>query len=209
MEQSTLKYLRVLVPGLIFLLGIYPIYNKYFSKIYEIKTIDFSYLTLVSVIIGSIYYQSDIQNTIGFINRSIIRRNIRIKLFKIANITLNASQKEKVEKEGKFMHIFYYFIDRDESLKQKRAIVYFNGIFLTSTIDSLLITFIFCLLYKYKFTDIERSSDFAFLFFSVSWLSLVLHILSIRKHVKLSNDQLGFIETHYKSEVTQKLNGIL
>lgn len=209
MEQGTLKYLRILIPGLIFLLGFYPIYNMYFSDIYKITSIDFSYLTLLSVITGAIYYQLNLQHIITSPSHVLITKNIRKKLISISAISLTDSQKKKVKKERKYMHVFYNLIDTDESLKRKTANVYFNGIFWTSTADSFLINIVFYFLYKYKFTELPKSIEYSKIFLILSIASIVLHIISVIKHINLSNDQLGYIRTHYQADVNLKLNAIL
>lgn len=209
MEQGTLKYLRILVPGLIFLLGFYPIYNKYFSNLYQVTTIDFSYLTLLSLITGSIYYQLNIQHIITRPSHSFITKNIRNQLIEISGLQLSKAQKKRIKKEKKYMHVLYNLLDNDESLKRKTANVYFNGIFWTSTADSFLINISFYLLYKNKFTGIEKSAEYSRLFFILAILSIILHILSVIKHINLSNDQLEYIKTHKSQDVNTKINGIL
>lgn len=209
MEQGTLKYLRVLIPGLIFLLGFYPIYDKYYSDLYKITSIDFSYLTLLSIIAGAIYYQLNLQHIITRPSHIFITKNIRTNLISISGLTLTPAQKKKVKEERKYMHVFYHLLDKDESLKRKTANVYFNGIFWTSTADSFLINIVFYFLYKYRLSDIPKSTEYSKMFLILAIASIVLHIISVIKHINLSNDQLGYIRTHYQSDVNTKLNAIL
>lgn len=209
MEQGTLKYLRVLIPGLIFLLGFYPIYDKYFSDLYKVTSLDFSYLILLSVIVGSIYYQINLQHLVTRPSHSFITKNIRKGLISISGLSLTGLQKKKIKKERKYMHVFYNLLDKDESLKRKTANVYFNGIFWTSTADSFLINTVFYILYKYKFTDMPKSTEYSTIFLTLAISSIILHLISVIKHINLCNDQLGYIATHYKSEVNTKLNAIL
>lgn len=209
MGQGTLKYLRILVPGLIFLLGFYPIYNKYFSDLYQVTTIDFSYLTLLSVIAGSIYYQLNFQHIVTRPSHFFITKNIRNKLIEISALQVSDAQRKKIKKERKYMHVFYNLLDSDESLKRKTANVYFNGIFWTSTADSFLINIVFYFLYKYKFNDIEKSAEYSKMFLVLAILSIILHVISVIKHIHLSNDQLSYIQTHKSADVNTKINAIL
>ena len=209
MEQGTLKYLRLLIPGLIFLLGFYPIYDRYFSGLYEVKSIDFSYLTFFSVIIGSIYYQLNLQRLITRPSHYFITKNICKRLIMISGLSLTEIQKKKVKKERKYMHVFYNLLDKDESLKRKTANVYFNGIFWTSTADSFLINGAFFLLYKYMFVDFQLSYEYSQIFLVLAISSIILHVISVIKHINLSNDQLQYLETHYQSDVNTKMNAIL
>lgn len=209
MDQVTLKYLRILVPGLIFLLGFYPIYNKYFTDLYKITTIDFSYLTLLSVIAGSIYYQLNLQHIVTRPSHFFITNNILNRLITISGLHLSLIQLGKIKKDRNYMHVFYNLLDNDESLKRKSANVYFNGIFWTSTADSFLINIVFYFLYKYKYTEIKNYEEYSNMFLILAILSIILHIISVVKHIYLSNDQLSYINTHFQQDVKTKLNGIL
>jgi hypothetical protein len=209
MEQGTLKYLRLLIPGLIFLIGFYPIYIRYFSDIFEVKSIDFSYLTLLSVIIGGIYYQLNIQRVITCPSHFFITKNICNRLITISGLNLTESQKKKVKNERKYMHVFYNLLDKDESLKRKTANVYFNGIFWTSTADSFLINLVFFILYKYKYADFRLSSEYSNIFLILAISSIILHVISVFKHIYLSNDQLEYLATNHQTDVNSKMNAIL
>ncbi|MGV3586301.1 MAG: hypothetical protein ACO1OF_04805 [Adhaeribacter sp.] len=209
MEQSTLKYLRLLIPGLIFILGIYPIYNIYFSDLFGVKSIDFGYVTILALIVGGIYYQLNIQRIITKPSHYFITRNIRHSLINISGLTLSDFQKNKIRKEKKYMNIFYNLLDNDESLKRKAANVYFNGIFWTSTADSFLINFLFYFTYKYEAIDVPGGSKLSKLFLVLAFFSVILHIISVIKHINLSNEQFKYIKTHKTTEVNTKMNGIL
>jgi hypothetical protein len=209
MEQSTLKYLRIVVPGLIILVGIYPIYDFYFPNTFRIDTIEFSYLISLSIVAGSIYYQLNFQRILTYPSHYLIRRNILQKLVKISTLQLSENKTEKLWKKDRFMHVFYKLIDNDESLKRKGANVYFNGIFWTSTADSFLINLCFYIVYKLFYFDLPKSAELTTLLGLLCLLSLALHIISVIKHIKLSNDQLDYIKTHNSLDVKNKLNEIL
>lgn len=209
MEQSTLKYLRIIIPGLIFLFGIYPIYAHYFADLFGLKTLDFGYVTILAIIIGGIYYQLNIQRIITKPSHFFITKNIRKHLIKISGLNLNANELKKIRKEKKYMNVFYKILDNDESLKKKMANVYFNGIFWTSTADSFLINLLFHFLYKYDATDVNGRENLSTLFIILAIFSLVLHVISVFKHINLANDQFHYIETHKQSEINIEINQIV
>lgn len=209
MEQSTLKYLRIVVPGLIFLIDFFPIYQQYFSGVYKVTTIDFSYLILLSLVSGSIYYQMNIQHLITRPSHYIITNNIKKHLIKISGLTLTKAQQIKISKKRKYMHVFYNLIDKDESLKRKTANVYFNGVFWTSTADSSIINFVFYFLYRCPFSNIPKAADYAKMCLILAGSSLLLHIISVIKHIVLSNEQLDYMSIHNREEVKKQINGIL
>lgn len=209
MEQTTLKYLRIFVPGIIFFLGFYPIFLHYFGGIYEIKSLDFSYLTIICILIGSIYYQTDIQRFITYFTLSSITTNILTKLLQTYKKALTEPQKAFIKNDDKFLHLFYKLIDNDESLKKKQNNVYFNGIFWTSTADLIIFSAFFCILYKFVFFEVPRAKILSNIFFFMTLLASLLHILAVLKHLRLSNNQLSFIDVHKKQEVTTYFDDIL
>ncbi len=209
MEQTTLKYLRVLIPGLTFYLGVFPFVKYYFGDSYHIESLDFAYVTVFSLLAGAIYYQIDLQYLIIQPSRYFIHKNILNRLIAIYGKTVGSSQKTFLEKNEKYRHVFYHLNDSDESLKRKTNNVYFNGIFWTSSADLLVLSIIFWAFYKWAFPQVTDSALFSDLFLSLAMLSLVLHLLSVRRHIKLSNDQLGFIEIYKKTEVVKDFDAIL
>lgn len=207
MEQTTLKYLRILIPGMFSYLGFYPIFNFYFGEIYDVKSVDFAIVTVISILLGAIYYQINIQYFVIEFSRHRINKNIFDKLVKIYGKDLNESQKNFIE--TKYMHVFYKIIDSEESLKRKTNNVYFNGIFWTSSADLFLFSMFFGLIYWCFFERVNDSKLISFLFFLMAVLSFTLHFLSARKHIQLSNDQLGFIDVHNREKVKEYFDNIL
>lgn len=96
MEQKTLKYLRVFIPGLIILLGLYPIYDELYSEIYKIEKFETTYVTFVAILFGGIYYQLNIRYLVTYISHSIIKENILKKLIKASGLTVTDAEKKKL-----------------------------------------------------------------------------------------------------------------
>ena len=207
MEQTTLKYLRILIPGLIFYLGFYPIFKYYFGDVYDIKSLDFSFVTVISILIGGIYYQLNFQYLITSFSLKKINNNIFDHLVRAYGKDINQYQKNELKQ--RHMTVFYRIIDNDESLKKKANNVYFNGIFWTSSADFFLFGLVFWVIYRFIFSDVDDSRLFSDLFLSLAVLSIFLHVISVRKHITLSNDQLRFIDVHKKKEVTEYFDNIL
>lgn len=207
MEQTTLKYLRVFVPGLTFYLGVFPIARFYFGDSYDIASLDFAYVTVFSLLAGAIYYQVNVQSFMIRPSRRLIGKNILDKLLGIYGKPVDSSQKDFLKE--KYMYVFYRTVDGDETLKKKANIVYFNGIFWTSSVDVLLLSLMFWVMYRWVFTQVEDAPLFSDLFLTLAALSAVLHVFSVRKHIALSNDQLGFIGIYKKAEVIKDFDDIL
>jgi hypothetical protein len=211
MEQKTLKYLRVLIPGIIILLGAYPIFLHYFGEAYDFKGLGITYITFISILLGGVYYQLNVQRLLTSVSHYFIRRNILNKLIKAYGKTVNDAQREKLMFKDNYMTVFYKIIDNDESLKRKGLNVMFNGIFWTSTADSALISFAFYFIYKYGYRSIEKVDDLLSIFLFTGCISIVLHLISVLKHIRLSNEQLNPIMTdrELSKKVEDKFDVIL
>ena len=208
MEQTTLKYLRILIPGIICLLGLYPIYQKYFTNIYEIKSLEYSYFIFLSMILGSLYYLTDIQHLVTHYSYLKINNNILNKLIEYSEKPLDDKQKDYLKKDKKYLNIFYKIIDKDETLKKKLANVYFNGIFWTSTADSFLLSLVFSIMYLVT-CGINKSIIYSKMFLLIAILSLILHVISVVRHINLSNEQLRFIKQFHQTELAKDINDVL
>ena len=127
MEQTTLKYLRVLIPGIICLLGAFPAYKHYIGPIFDVKSLDMTYITMISLIIGAIYYQLNLRQYLINPSLKIIDWYILDNIKTAYPVELTAKQIEFLKEDGRFKTILYRLIDNDESLKKKASGVYFNG----------------------------------------------------------------------------------
>lgn len=209
MEQTTLKYLRVLIPGLTFYLGLFPFVKYYFGDTYHIESLDFAYVTVFSLLAGAIYYQINLQYLAIKPSLYFIHKNILNRLIGIYSKPVCPSQRAFLKENERYMHVFYHLNDSDESLKKKTSNVYFNGIFWTSSVDLLVLSIIFWAFYRWAFPQVTDAALFSDLFLSLAILSVVLHLLSVRRHIALSNEQLSFIETYKKTEVVTDFDAIL
>lgn len=211
MDQSTLKYLRLLIPGFIFVIGIYPIYKEYITHSDLLTALDYSSLTLIAILLGSLYYITNLQEIAVMLSLSFIRNNIKKRLISMYHPPLTKVQESKISKNRRYMHVFYNLIDNDESLKKKGANVYFNGLFLTSTADICLILFFFFSIYKFLPKISLEEYKYINTFIIIACLSVVLHICTVWKHIMLSDEQLDYIESHksLKDSVKLKFDEIL
>lgn len=212
MEQKTLKYLRVLIPGLVFLLGFYPLYDFHFKSLYDAKSLDVTYVTYLSLLFGGIYYQLNIRHIVTQFSLSKINDNIFEKLSAIYPSSLSKDEAEFLKEKKRFKDIFYEIVDNNKSLEKRANNVYFNGIFWSSTADSLIMSFVFAIIYVIywcRCVDFQNSKTFVVLFLITFAVSLVIHLLSIKKHMTLSDEQVNFIETLKAKEVLEGFNKAL
>lgn len=212
MERKTLKFLRLLIPGLILIFEFLPMLNelKLSFKIGE-GWFTYSLLIIPALVLGAIYHISDVRYTVTNISHRKIDLNITSSLLRIYNKTL--TQDELIYLNMKRLkHIFYNIIDNDASLSAKSQLVYFNGILWTSTADLLILSIFSSVVYfvlGYWVLGSEFIWHTGLIFTGLAAFSFWLHMVSITKHYKLSNDQIEYIETHFKADITNKIDNSL
>lgn len=208
MEQKTLKYLRIFIPGIIILIGLYPLLTDYILNdvdFAKMNAFHFTIVTFISIIIGGIYYQLNVQRLITKPSHYFIQKNILNKLIDASETDMNEESIKALKHNNLYMTVFYKIVDGDASLKKKSENVMFNGIFWTSTADIALISIFFFLFYKYYYQLNNFDTDLiTSVCLTIFCLSLLLHIISVFKHINLSNKQLNPMISD--SELNEKVN---
>lgn len=212
MERKTLKFLRLLIPGLILIFEFLPmlIELKLNYKIGE-GWFSYSFLIIPALAIGAVYHMYDARFTVTSISHRKIDLNITSSLLKIYNKTITQEEHNFLKKK-RLKHIFYNIVDNDASLSAKSQLVYFNGIFWTSTADLFILSIFSSIVYfvlGYWVLNSEFLWHTGLIFIGLAAFSFCLHMLSIIKHYKLSNDQIEYIETHFKADLTNKIDSSL
>jgi hypothetical protein len=212
MERKTLKFLRLLIPGLILIFEFLPMLNilQINYKIGE-GWLNYSFLVIPALVIGAMYHIFEIRFTVTNVSHRKIDLNIVSSLLKIYNKSL-AQDEYNFLKDKRLKHIFYKIIDNDQSLSAKSQLVYFNGLLWTSTADlfilSIFSSIVFIVCGKWVLLN-DSIWLMGILYSGVAFLSICFHFLTIIRHYKLSNDQLEFIETHYQVELKSKIDAVL
>jgi len=214
MEQNTLKKLRLLIPGIIgVIIGTYyyfTITGKSFEKI-DFK--EYSIPLLIAIAFGTLFYLTDIRFLITNYSHKKIDLNIKNHMIHLYTKSLTDEQKQFLYKNNRLKSVFYNIIDNDESLKKKQTNVYFNGLIWTSTADLVLISFFFAFVFLVSIMIFKEVANVllmgSFILILISLISLVAHVLAFLKHIKLSNEQIEYIETHHINRVDEIIDGIL
>ncbi|MBT2162256.1 hypothetical protein [Zobellia barbeyronii] len=214
MEQKTLKQLRLLLPGIFaVIIGTYYYFiiaNKEFSEI-EFK--EFSIPFLIAIAFGALFYLTDIRFLVTNYSHKKIDLNIKNHILKLYTKPLSDKQKQFLYQKNRLKNVFYNIIDNDESLKKKQTNVFLNGLIWTSTADLLIICFLFSILFLISIFIFNKSSNLllmgGFIMILIALISLFAHILAFLKHVKLSNEQIEYIETHHINRVDEIIDGLI
>lgn len=217
MELTTLKRLRKIVPGTIFLFFCIPIYlyvtHNLFSFDDALKFTTGSLGAALAFVIGTLFSGLKIRSLRNKKSLEQINNNIKAKLIEHGLTTAQDPAKiEKIKASKQLMHIFYHFVDNDASLKEKSKLVKDNGLTWTSTADLAILGCVFCWLYFILILVLGAEPLFFIAGLLIGILGLisgaVLHPMAAKEHINLSNEQLGFIFTNYKKELQERVTAL-
>tara|TARA_R110002051_G_scaffold209043_1_gene274956 strand:+ start:66 stop:719 length:654 start_codon:yes stop_codon:yes gene_type:complete len=214
MEQKTLKQLRLLLPGIFaVIIGTYYYFIVANKEISEIEFKEYSIPFLIAVAFGALFYLTDIRYLVTNYSHKKIDLNIKNHIIKLYTKPLTDTQKQYLYQKNRLKNVFYNIIDNDESLKKKQTNIFFNGLIWTSTADLVIICFLFSIVFLISMTIFNEASDLllmgGFIMILIALISLLAHILAFLKHVKLSNEQIEYIETHHISRVDKIIDGMI
>lgn len=173
----------------------------------ELPFVKLSYISLVSILIGSVYYQLDISKIVTNFSFKLFGGNINKGLLKIYDKSLSSSEIAYLSDDKRIRNVFYNIVDSDPSLIIRSKNIYFNGIFWTSSADALIISLFFILVYS--ISGIGNAAEIRIIFTYTAGIALLLHLITVNKHVNLQVDQLDYIETNNSKEVKTKLDELL
>lgn len=217
MELSTLKKMRKVVPGTVFLFFSVPMYQFFAENLFKIdenlKFVLEGYGAVLAIIIGSLFGTLKTRSLRNDSTYKKINENIKSRLLK-EGLTEERTEdeKENVKKSTSLMHVFYHLIDNDESLKEKSKLVRDNGLIWTSTADVAILGCFFSWLYFililiFGADGILVSS--ALMIGSIGLISgAVLHPIAVKEHINLGNEQIDFILTNHKAELQRRVTGL-
>lgn len=212
MSHELLKKLRIIIPGLMICFVILTVIGgkieieKIFSQIVAVDTV---YFTLVVFFLGGAYHLLNIRGP--FIKKSLekIHNNIKTEMLKPFKDDLEISSKSDGLAKGRtLINILYNFADEDSSLQIKTKNIYFNGIFWTTTIDlipvsflGIILNFVFYTAYKSKYYLI------AFIMWIIIYAAAYILLLPrvTQKHIDLSNEQIEFMKTKYFDKLKKQI----
>jgi len=211
MNKECLKRFRIIIPGIIILILLIPLFvndldfGQFINSLNLVQGIIF--FVIVGVL-GSIYYVSDLRRFTFDKRIRKINNNIKNKLISFCEDCEFLPHNCQLKNNDILMHVFYKLIDNDPSLIQKSKSVMLNGLVLSSVADIVIITIGFIPIYLIAFFW-TRKVYFIWMdgFILVGSIIAKVFLLSkvTEKHINLSNDQLDFIRVHFKEDVKRML----
>lgn len=212
MTLNTLKNLRLVVPGLIFVGFLLPLFapalriSWFKSQLASLQSI---YYLCLGCIVGGVYYILGVRSIFVRKSRETIDSNIKHTLLELClNEPLVAQKRNHLSQGRALMNIFYGFIDGDESLKAKASNVRFNGLLWTSVADSQAMSLLFLVVYPlaYGFT---RRPQYLWLSLICLFWALICHFglmpAVTAKHIRLSNEQLDFMTQNFRERLRERI----
>jgi len=217
MSMTTLKYWRLIIPGIfvasILILSMQENFSELFRSLRSVSDFQLDDLAniVVVVVFGVLYYILNIRNLLWnpYYNR--VQDNIKNTLIRPFAQQLDSQQENYLKEGRRLMHIFYHFIDYDKSLSEKAKGVRFNGLIWTSTVDLTIISAIGSLIFWVELAIETNSYNLwmAIILLVMSLVSFGLIQLTTRRHISLSNEQLEFICQSYTKELQEKIDELL
>lgn len=206
MEQSTLKFLRLFIPGIIIvLIGYCFIQIITDKKLGDLDFSEYSIPLIVALAFGALYQTFNIRYLITNFTHKQIDLNIKRNIMHLYIGNLSATQTQYLFKKNRLKNVFYKIIDSDPSLSAKGKNMYFNGLLWTSFADTFIISIlssIFILIFTLlNSTNSDDLYSFSFLLLLIAIASICCHFIAFLNHVKISNSQIEFIETNHIMDV--------
>lgn len=218
MSIRTLKFLRLIIPGLMILVIIVTIQNSDLEDLSKmLQGIDLSkqnfifYIT--PIVLGAIYYALRFRDIFFKKPINIIQKNIRDRLVtEFDNDPDISPYSDRLKENRKIIQVFYKFVDSDPSLTEKSNNVRANGVVLSSFADACVISIFAIMLYV------------ALLIFFFGFYYLFLLILSVivftssyflllpsttKIHLDYSNSQIDFIITNLHNDLRTALEKLI
>lgn len=216
MEIETLKKIRTVFPGVfVVILAFYYHITSHTSNFLSMKCpeneISLSSISLPSCIIlliGIIYYVFSIRDILW---KPLMKKiwdciiNGLLSIAELEDVSVNSKERDRVRKT-----VFYYFIDKDDTLKEKSKLIKFNGAILSCLVDAILILFVYIVIVVV--VAIVKKN----LMFNSLMIPVILFVFCIpsvfivqNKHLKLVNDQIDFIKTNYSKECAKKMSQVI
>lgn len=215
MELNRLKQMRIIVPGIVVLLFLIPIYVYLYGsgKLFDKDNVNIGtgvMSLLICYLIGYVYNSYQLR---GWRNKKTLKEinlNIKQQLFEIGRtLPTSDDDKNRIIDGKELMSIFYNIVDNDHSLTEKAKIVRSNGLFWTSTADVAVISMIFTYIYLVLFL-VSKGLYYAYAGLIIGSIGLffgcILHPTSVKRHISLSNDQIGYMKDIYLETLRQKIN---
>lgn len=213
MKSTSLKTFRFIVPAAI--LYFYVVALCWFSHWCELAmptSYDQFTKSILAIVLGYLYTVSCLRNLSNRDYHLEVNRNISERLYAPFVDDQNVPRGLAWRK---IKNVFYFFVDRDESLRHRSLLAFSNGLLWTSAADLRAISALACASFALSMLAASLLGDANFDFaraIYVFLLALFLFLLSIpfsrrvtKKHLGIGSGQCDYIVLHSRNELREKL----
>ncbi|WP_156429760.1 hypothetical protein [Burkholderia sp. FL-7-2-10-S1-D7] len=213
MTKETLKLIRILVPGIVILLILYPIFFGF--SVETLLHVDSKAVVYIfaAVTIGAIY------RTVGFRNLALsgtwdkINSGIVNSLADAIKDEVGQDSDWKLRRSKILLDVFYRIIDNDKSLSERAKDVYENGAFISSYCDIAAICFGGSLCYwAYHFTAGAAAAlalEFSGFLLAISVIFYFCLCVAVREHIRLGQRQTQYIARFKRNDLLEDVKSCL
>lgn len=206
MPQALLKWLRFITPGIIIIVYAYIVgaVTGYWNIPYPDDLKQGVYL-IPFLVLGSIYYVLPLRDAANKKYFEEVTENLRKKMVLMCGLE---DDPEKYTWK-KLRRIFYNTVDKNESLKTKASLAYFNGYIWTTFADARALAFIFAVaMLPFSFFDVRL------LFSSVGFVCLALVTIPASNIVtkfqkRIGDQQIEIMQEYHLEEIRDRLNNVV
>lgn len=214
MKQETLKRIRLFVPAIIAFILSYYYYTTIRGMSFSgMELTDYVLLLIVSISIGLIYNLLNLRTVITQYKYNMVELKVKRTIFNLYTDNVSEKQKQYLFKNDRLKLIYYDLIDDDDFLEKKKKSISFKVLIWSSTADLGIISFICSIAFFISIFFLPEMSNelirIGLGMMLLSILTLVSHNFSFLKLIKLSNDQLTYIETHQINKLDQLIKDAL
>jgi hypothetical protein len=197
MSVTTLKMLRLLIPGLLLvLLGVIPVIFGPASLSRALATNEKLYACLLPFVLGGLYHILELRRF--FFAPSIEDINTRLNrslLDPFTNHPVIGPAMPRLKEGRRILNVFYNIVDNDKSLSERAKHVYLNGLLLSSLADVRSVTILLLRFYLGSLL-FSKQPIFWLYFFGAIALNIAcapLVKLATQKHIQLGKEQTDYI----------------
>lgn len=210
MTRQTLKWLRWLAPGALFYLltlCLVPAIPDWLSFNVTLNFPLFE-LPIAALIFAGIYDVAGARLHSNAKFHSRIKTNIEDRLWEIARAP---AARPSTWTDRMARDVFYQLVDNDKSLTARSENIYFNGFLWTTSADLRAVSLLVFMLsagmaLAAPSNDAVRTG--LLINAAAFGLSFLVSEALTRRHIAMGNEQLEYIETHLKSELSTKLTSL-
>jgi hypothetical protein len=201
----------MLVPGVMLFFAMYPVAQLIDPTLTwrQILQIDFSsgiYL-FIALTLGFAYNYTPLRTISNKRYHEKVNVNLRTQALRV----LPPNERDLNSYRWKDIRsIFYYFVDKDASLKNQVSRAYWNGLAWTTFADLRAIAFIFAITYAICYFSFHYITFllYALAAFALFVVSFAFSRISTKRHMQIGDEQIGYIQVHYRQELAAKLKEV-